>query len=122
MAERLARQAYPQHHWESAGVKTWRTGISPWAGMVLSGWGIDTADFRSRQLETVAPESFDHVVLIGGPAQAQCPALPDSATVHRWDVEDPLTDDSMSDAERLPIYAATAEELKRRIDALVANL
>jgi protein-tyrosine-phosphatase len=122
MAERLARCDYPQHHWESAGVKTWRTGISPWAGMVLDGWGVDHSGFISRQIETVAPESFDHVVLIGGPAQAMCPPLPDSVTVHKWDVDDPMTDDSMSDEQRLPVYAATAEELRRRIVELVETL
>ena len=121
MAERLARHDFPQHHWESAGVKTWRTGISPWAGMVLDSWGVDHAGFLSRQLEDVAPEGFDHVVLIGDKAQALCPALPESVTVHRWDVDDPLTDDSMSDAERLPIYAATAEELRKRIAALAGS-
>src|SRR5687767_10303065 len=70
MAERLARRHYPEHHWESAGVRIWRSGLSPWAVPVLDQLGADTADFASRQVETVAPESFDHVVLIGEPAQA----------------------------------------------------
>jgi arsenate reductase len=122
MAERLARHDHPEHHWESAGVKTWRTGISPWAGMVLDSWGVDHAGFASRQVENAEPESFDHVVLIGGPAQAQCPQLPESVTVHRWDVEDPMTDDSMSDEERIPVYAATAKELRKRITELVNEL
>jgi protein-tyrosine-phosphatase len=122
MAERMARHAYPQHHWESAGVKVWRAGFSPWSEMVMDRMGIDTMAFHSRQLETVAPESFDHVVLIGDQAQAHCPELPATVTVHRWYVDDPLTDDSMTDEERLPVYTATANELKRRIDALVTQL
>src|SRR4051812_20788936 len=88
MAERLARHAYPQHHWESAGVKVWRAGFSPWAEQVIEGMGIDTMAFHSRQVEDVAPENFDHVVLIGEPAQARCPLLPPEVQVHRWNVDD----------------------------------
>jgi protein-tyrosine-phosphatase len=122
MAERLARASYPEHDWESAGVRIWRSGLSPWAVPVLEQMGADTAGFASRQIETVAPEGFDHVVLIGDQAQALCPPLPDSVQVHHWDVDDPMPPEDASDENRLPVYAATAEELLRRIHLLAASL
>jgi protein-tyrosine-phosphatase len=122
MAERLARLHYPQHHWESAGVRIWRVGLSPWAVPVLEQLGAGTENFTSRQVETVAPESFDHVVLIGEPAQTLCPPLPDNVQVHRWDVDDPMPADDASDEERLPVYAATAKELLGHIHMLAESL
>jgi len=131
MAERLARLHYPQHHWESAGVRIWRSGLSPWAVPVLVQMGAETGGFVSRQIEDAALESFDHVVLIGDQAQEwwgghSCPpsfaGKSARATVHRWDVPDPLTDDGMTDAQRHPIYAATAAELLRRIHELALTL
>jgi protein-tyrosine-phosphatase len=131
MAERLARHHYPQHHWESAGVCIRRTGLSPWAVPVLEQMGASTADFLSRQVETVSPESFDHVVLIGAPAQewwGSHSCLPSDAdksvcaTIHKWDVDDPLTDDDRTGEQRLPVYRATADELLRRIHELAREL
>jgi arsenate reductase (thioredoxin) len=120
MAERLARRAYPQHRWESAGVRP-TGGMHPLSQHVVRERGGDAEGFDGRNVADLDLAAYDHVVLIGEYAQRLCPPLPPTTARHSWDVPDPY-DAEGTEEERLEVYRNTAEALQRAIDALALKL
>lgn len=109
MAERLARQLQPAHHFESAGVIPGHW-LSPVAERVLVERGADPDNFASRDIAELNLEDFDVVVLIGRTAQALAPRPPDGPTVVLWDVTDPF-EAKGSEEDILQAYRSCADEL-----------
>jgi protein-tyrosine-phosphatase len=75
LAERLARLKFPQHRWESAGVRP-QGGMHPLAARVLGELGGDAEGFNSHFVSDLDLSAYNHVVLIGDAAQRLCPPLP----------------------------------------------
>jgi len=120
MAERLARQLYPQQQFESAGVMP--TGaMQPHAAQVLGELGADAAGFRSRSVYALSLSSFTDIVLIGRTAQELAPDVPAGVRVHHWDIDDPY-EVSGTEEEELAAYRACAAELAQHIRALAADV
>lgn len=120
MAERMARALYPGCEWESAGIYPQGT-MHPGTAAVLQEEGCDTTAFSGRAVDDIDLSAYDHIVLIGGTAQACCPEPPTRVEVHHWDVADPY-EVSGPPEQVHAAYRACWDDLSRRIAALVAEL
>ena len=119
MAERLARQLYPGHHWESAGVLP--SGLlHPVAAKVLRERGAETGRFRGRYVGSLDLGQFDHVVLIGESARDMTPPAPEHVKVHFWKIPDPFNAIG-APTYVLNVYRGCADVLQEHIDQLVAS-
>lgn len=119
LAERLARQLYPEHHWESAGVLP--SGLMhPATAKVLRERGADTLRFRGRAVGNLDLGQFDHLVLIGESARDLTPPAPEHVKVHFWKIPDPFN--AIGSPEYvLKVYRGCADIIQEHIDRLVAN-
>jgi arsenate reductase len=120
MAERLARQLYPQQHFESAGVIP-ASGMQPHTAQVLSELGADAAGFSSRSVYALDLSTFTDIVLIGQTAWELAPTPPAGVRMHHWEIDDPY-EVSGTEEEQLAAYRACADKLAQCIRALVADV
>lgn len=120
LAERLARQLYPQHRWESAGVMP-TGGMHRLTAQILEERGADAADFFGRFVDDLELAEFDHIVLIGDTAIALAPKPPDRVAVHHWYVDDPF-EARGSEAEIYAAYKTCEADLLERITELAEGL
>jgi arsenate reductase (thioredoxin) len=112
MSEALfTRAAAPRHSASSAGT-TPAEHVHPEVVAVMSELGVDLAERKPQALTTALAEEADIVVTMGcGDA---CPVIPGKRYLD-WELADP---------SRLPLAEVRAirDEIKRRVDALVAEL
>lgn len=91
-------------------------GPHPEAVAELARRGIDWQGRRSRSIEE-AGEDWDLVVTVCDGARESCPVMPGRAMVH-WGLDDPA---AVADAAaRQAAFAAVADALERRVEALSA--
>jgi protein-tyrosine-phosphatase/DNA-binding transcriptional ArsR family regulator len=91
--------------------------LHPNAVRVLAEYGIELVH-EPTHLDTVRHERFDWVISLCDRVREVCPEFPD---VIHWSLPDPALEGD-TDAETLPAYRRTAEELDRRIGFLVPRL
>ena len=116
MAEGLARAFHgDDYDVVSAGSRPagW---VHPNAIQALAEIGIDIRDAQSKSAEPFLNATFDIVVTVCDSAAADCPNWPGARRIEHWPIEDPTWGEG-SVAER---FAKTRDELKRRIDELLA--
>ena len=119
MAERLARQKYPDNTWESAGVIP--TGsMHPMTARVLTEFGADTTGFCSRDVAKLDLVDYDCLVLIGDTARNLTPDPPLQVETHFWDVPDPYNAVG-TDEEIAEVYRKCAGDLLKRIGDLLEH-
>ncbi|HHH44769.1 MAG TPA: arsenate reductase (thioredoxin) [Gammaproteobacteria bacterium] len=120
MAEGWAKQFAPAG-WkvESAGIE--RHGKNPRAIAVMQEAGVDISAQESTQVTDAMIESADVVVTVCGHADEHCPVLPASTRKEHWPLDDPARA-SGSDAEILAVFRATRDEVRERVQDLVARL
>lgn len=92
------------------------TGPHPLAVEALRRRGIDWSGRRSKAIDDVGSD-WDLVITVCDDAKESCPVLPGHATVH-WSYPDPAAVDG-DDAARLGAFEAVADDLERRIGALL---
>ena len=80
--------------------------------------GIDLSGRRSKHLSEFARESFDYVISLCDRVREVCPEFPGAPELIHWSIPDPAREPG-SDAETLPAFERTAEELNTRIGFLV---
>lgn len=98
MAEGLARRRFgPQVTVQSAGSSP--SGVNPWAVEAMEEIGIDISDHESTAVGDVDPESVDIVVTLCG--EEVCPPFLSRAVRLHWPLDDPGTDEDLSDDEML---------------------
>ncbi|HKR65329.1 MAG TPA: arsenate reductase ArsC [Thermoanaerobaculia bacterium] len=120
MAEGLMR-AYHGDEYEvfSAGSRPagW---VHPLAVRALAEIGIDISDQYSKSAEQFINEPFDIVVTVCDSAAADCPNWPGAKRIEHWPIVDPSygPDDPATRPDR---FAATRDELARRIEELVRS-
>ena len=95
--------------------------VHPLAIRALQEIGIDASEQTSKSAEPFLDQKFDVVVTVCDSAAKDCPLWPGATRVEHWPIEDPSygPDDP---ATRFDRFVATRDELKRRIDELVATL
>ncbi len=119
MAEGLMR-AYHGDEWDvfSAGSRPagW---VHPLAIRALAEIGIDATGQTSKSAEQFINQPFDIVVTVCDSAAKDCPNWPGAKRIEHWPIVDPSygPDDPATRPDR---FAATRDELARRIEDLVA--
>ncbi|MGN6185549.1 MAG: arsenate reductase ArsC [Thermoanaerobaculia bacterium] len=120
MAEGLMR-AYHGDEWDvfSAGSRPagW---VHPLAIRALAEIGIDATGQTSKSAEQFINQPFDIVVTVCDSAAKDCPNWPGAKRIEHWPIVDPSygPDDPAMRPDR---FAATRDELARRIEDLVAS-
>jgi arsenate reductase len=118
MAEGLARAFHGERvEVVSAGSRAagW---VHPNAIQALAEIGIDISAQTSKSAQEFLEQPFDVVVTVCDSAAQDCPMWPGAARIEHWPIEDPTFGEGDT-AER---FAATRDDLARRIEELVASL
>lgn len=121
MAEGLMR-AYHGDEFEvfSAGSRPagW---VHPLAVQALAQIGIDASGQYSKSAGEFIDQPFDCVVTVCDSAAQDCPVWPNAKRIEHWPIKDPSwgIDDPATRPDR---FAATRDELARRIEELVLTL
>ncbi|MFL6245559.1 MAG: arsenate reductase ArsC [Thermoanaerobaculia bacterium] len=95
--------------------------VHPLAIRALADVGIDATGQTSKSAEPFINQPFDIVVTVCDSAAQDCPVWPNAKRIEHWPIEDPSygPDDPATRPDR---FAATRDELRRRIDELVKTL
>jgi thioredoxin type arsenate reductase len=116
IAEGVARSLVPPD------IKVWSAGsrptsVRPEAIAVLKEIGIDISGHRSKSVTEIPPAEVDTVVTLCG--EEECPVFLGKATRLHWGLPDPAAVQG-SEEERLNAFRSTRDEVRRRIEALLA--
>lgn len=93
--------------------------VNPFAIEILKRAGIDWTGHTPKGIEAIEPEQWDFVITVCDNAKESCPVLPGASITAHWGMEDPA-DVAGTDAEKLRAFAATEQQLGRRIDLFLA--
>ncbi|HXA16220.1 MAG TPA: arsenate reductase ArsC [Thermoanaerobaculia bacterium] len=92
--------------------------VHPLAIGALAEIGIDISDAQSKGADPFLDQPFDVVVTVCDSAAQDCPLWPGAARIEHWPIEDP----TFGDEDGASRFAATRDELRRRIEELVETL
>lgn len=95
--------------------------VHPLAIRALAEVGIDASGQTSKGADQFIDEPLDIVVTVCDSAAQDCPHWPGAKRIEHWPIVDPSygPDDPATRPDR---FAATRDELRRRIDELVKTL
>jgi arsenate reductase len=113
MAEALAQQIYPQHHFYSAGVEI--HGLNPLAVKVCHELGLDLSAHNSKHVSSLKSINFDLVITVCDHAQEQCPVyLTSVKTIHHSFLDPPkiAKQRNLSGDAELEIYRDVRDAIK----------
>jgi arsenate reductase len=91
--------------------------VHPLAIQALAEIGIDISDAESKSAAPFLDQSFDVVVTVCDSAAQDCPTWPGATRIEHWPIEDP----TFAEGNGATRFAATRDELKRRIEQLVGT-
>jgi arsenate reductase len=118
MAEGFARQsANGKYRIFSAGTEP--KSIHPLAVRVMQEAGIDISMQSSKGLDKVPLNDIDHVITLCGDADERCPTLDVKIKRTHWALPDPAAT-AGSEEEVLPLFRQVRDEIRRRVQALLA--
>jgi arsenate reductase len=117
IAEGVARSMVP------AGTRVWSAGsrptsVRPEAIAVLKEIGIDISGHRSKAVSEIDPAGVDTVITLC--AEEECPLFLGQAIRLHWGLPDPAAVQG-SEQDRLDAFRKTRDELRRRLEALLAG-
>jgi arsenate reductase (thioredoxin) len=121
MAEAIAN-AFHGDEVEAVSAGSRPTGwVHPLAVKAMAAVGVDIQDAESKSAERYINEEFDVVVTVCDSAAQDCPHWPGAKRIEHWPIVDPSygPDDPATRPDR---FAATRDELARRIEKLVETL
>jgi arsenate reductase len=95
--------------------------VHPLAIRAMAEIGIDISDQHSKSAALFLNEPFDVVVTVCHSAAADCPVWTGARRIEHWPIADPSygLDDPATRPDR---FAATRDELARRIEELVPTI
>jgi len=76
-------------HFEAESAGTRPAGINPVTAESMHEIGVDVRNYRSKNLEEFAGQSFNYVITVCDRAKESCPVFPGAATVRHWSFDDP---------------------------------
>jgi thioredoxin type arsenate reductase len=105
------------------GIEVWSAGsrptsVRPEAVAVLKEIGIDISQHRAKAIDEVPAAEIDTVITLCG--EEECPVFLGKATRLHWGLPDPAAVQG-SEKERLSAFRNTRDDLRRRIEALLAS-
>jgi protein-tyrosine-phosphatase len=92
--------------------------LHPNAVRAMRARGVDLAARRSKHLSEFGDQRFDYVITLCDRVREVCPEFPGGPKHIHWSVPDPARERG-SDAETLPAFERTADELATRIDFFI---
>ena len=95
-------------------------GVHSLAVDVIAELGADISGARSKSAEEFLDMTFDVVVTVCDSAAQDCPTWPNAKRVEHWSIEDPSFEPDPD--VRYQRFVETRDDLRRRIDALMASL
>ena len=95
--------------------------VHPLAIKAMADIGVDISDQESKSAEEFLREPFDVVVTVCDSAAKDCPVWPGAKRIEHWPIVDPSWGDD-EEATRYDRFVATRDDLRQRIDDLVATL
>jgi arsenate reductase (thioredoxin) len=119
MAEGLLR-ALASDRYEVASAGTEATRVHPLAIRVMDELGIDLRTHRSKTLETLRPEGWDHVITVCDSANERCPVFAARTTRRHWSFEDPSAATG-SEEERLAVFRRVRDAIAARLRGWLAE-
>jgi arsenate reductase len=119
MAEALTKHI-GRDSWRAFSAGTKPRPIHPLTHRALGELGIDMAGQRPKGVEEFEGERFDLVVTVCDDARESCPVPPPAADYRHWSLTDPAAA-SGSEAERLAVFRRVRDDLRSRIEALLAE-
>jgi ArsR family transcriptional regulator, arsenate/arsenite/antimonite-responsive transcriptional repressor / arsenate reductase (thioredoxin) len=96
-------------------------GLHPNAVAVMARRGIDISGRPTKHLRRFARAHFDQVITLCDKVREVCPDFQGAAATAHWSIADPAAAGG-SDADTMPAFERTAEELEDRIGHLIARL
>jgi arsenate reductase (thioredoxin) len=117
MAEGIARALVPP------GITVWSAGsrpthVRPEAVAVLDEIGIDISRHRAKAIDEVPAAEIDTVITLCG--EEECPLFLGKATRLHWGLPDPAAVTGSAE-DRLAAFRSTRDEVRRRLEALLAG-
>src|SRR5713101_7797435 len=95
-------------------------GVHSLAVDVMAELGSEIAGARSKSAEEFSETPFDVVVTVCDSAAQDCPSWPNAKRLEHWSIEDPSFERDPD--VRYERFRQTRDDLRRRIDTLVAEL
>lgn len=96
--------------------------VHPMAVRAMAEVGVDISSATSKSADPFIDEPFDVVVTVCDSAAQDCPVWPGARRVEHWPIEDPSSARASDEEARLRNFAATRDDLARRISELVETL
>jgi arsenate reductase len=93
--------------------------VHPLAVRAMADLGVDISGAESKGADRFLHEPFDAVVTVCDSAAQDCPNWPGAARIEHWPIEDPTFGRGTDGLQR---FIETRDDLRKRIDALVATL
>lgn len=95
--------------------------VHPLAVQAMQQLGVDITDQTSKSADQFLEQPFDVVITVCDSAAQDCPMWPGAKRIEHWPIKDPSwgLDDP---ATRMDRFVATRDELRRRIDELIATV
>jgi arsenate reductase len=120
MAEGWGRYlAGEEHAFRSAGIEA--HGKNPRAIAVMQEAGVAIGAQESTALTGETLAWADLVVTVCGHADEHCPVLPSGTRKRHWPLEDPAKA-SGGEAQVMQVFRASRDDIKRRVQELLAGL
>lgn len=95
--------------------------VHPLTIRALAAIGIDASGARSKSVNELLGQSFDHVITVCDDAREACPVFPGEAAREHWSLEDPARATG-TEAERLAVFERIRDEIATRLAAFVAAI
>lgn len=95
--------------------------LHPNAVRVMARRGIDISARRTKHIDELAPQRFDHVITLCDRVREVCPEFPSHPNLVHWSLPNPADPERPDDAT-YPAFERTASELETRIGFLLASI
>ncbi|MBI4214275.1 MAG: arsenate reductase ArsC [Chloroflexi bacterium] len=120
MAEGWLRNRYGEQ-FEAYSAGTEATVLRPLAIRAMAEIGVDISGQESKTLEQYLTQPWDYVITVCDQANQTCPTFPGGPHRLHWSVPDPSSAEG-TEADQLAAYRQARDDLRQRIDQLVAEL
>ena len=99
-------------HFEAESAGTRPAGINPVTAESMHEIGVDVRNYRSKNLEEFAGQSFNYVITVCDRAKESCPVFPGAVTIRHWSFDDPAA----APVEiRLEVFRQVRDEIADRL-------
>jgi arsenate reductase len=105
---------------EAASAGTEATRVHPLAVRAMAEAGVDLSGHRSKPVEELPGQPWDHVITVCDSANERCPVFPGRTTRHHWSFEDP-SQATGSEDQRLQTFRRVRDEIAERLKAWLAE-